>query len=109
MATCDYVWTAEKRKQIDELVAHIEKNKNISHDCAVTLSSDEMRLLKIALEYLNDNFEDAIHRHMGSIDIGEVGMHFQNATYPCVPDKWQITRLLRQLSPEEDNDVGTGK
>lgn len=101
MATCERVWDAEKRSQIEELVEYIQRNKDLSNDCSLTVSSDELALLKIALEYLNDNFEDAIHRHMGSIDIGEMGMHFPNATYPFVPDKWHVTRLLRQLTPEE--------
>lgn len=101
MATCEHVWSAEKREQIEELVAYMQKNKDLSNDCVVTLNSEELTLLKIALEYLNDNFEDAIHRHMGSIDLGEMGMHFSNASYPFVPDKWQVTRLLRQMSPEE--------
>lgn len=101
MATCEHVWDANKRNQIEELVAYIQRNKDLSNDCSLTVSSTELALLKIALEYLNDNFEDAIHRHMGSIDIGEMGMHFSDVSYPFVPDKWQVTRLLRQLSPEE--------
>lgn len=101
MATCEYVWDADKRSQIEELVAYIQKNKTLSDDCVLTLNSNELTVLKIALEYLNDNYEDAIHRHMGSVDLGKMGMHFTNAAYTIVPDKWQITRLLSHLTPKE--------
>lgn len=96
MATCEHVWSAEKREQIKELVEYIQKNKNLSQDCTLTINNDELNLLKIALEYLNDNFEDATHRH-----IGTDGTHFSDVTYPCVPEKWQITWLLKQLTPKE--------
>lgn len=99
MATCEYVFDAKKREQLEELLDYIQRKPDMHNDCTLTLNSEERRVLLIALEYLNDNYDDAIHRHMGSIGLGELGMHFQNASYPAVPHKWQVTRLLRQMTP----------
>lgn len=102
MATCEYVFDAKKREQLEELLNYIHHKPDPQNDCTLTLTSAERRLLLIALEYLNDNYDDALHRHMGSVGLGELGMHFENASYPVVPDKWHVTRLLRQLTPAEE-------